>query len=254
MWFLYQLAELLTHSAKVAKLAVWYLLLFPTGFILSSFYTESLFLMLSLGMFLSLEKKEYGQAALWAILGSLTRSPGFLLFVPVCFQVGTEFVATKKIEWQKWLAVLMLPVGLLGWLGFSYWRTGSFLAPFMVQTTWQKTLTWPWISIFRPLNYIGHVSLFEKYLTLLWSGLTILSFKWFKDKKYWFYSGVMLLLPLVSGTLISISRYMLVIFPIFIFLAHYGQKWPTLNKIIQVSFWTVQVLFFVAWCRFYWVV
>lgn len=60
----HQLTFIISKNKKVAQLSIYYLLTFPTAFVLSSFYTESLFLLISFGFFIALEKKHYYLGAL----------------------------------------------------------------------------------------------------------------------------------------------------------------------------------------------
>ena len=63
----------LDQPAKMARLAVWFLLIFPTAYFLHIGYSESLFLALVLGCLLAARMQSWAVAGL---LGALACSPG----------------------------------------------------------------------------------------------------------------------------------------------------------------------------------
>lgn len=80
LFFLYKLV-LLDFSEKVAKRAVFALLIFPTSFYFASLYSESLFLAATLASFYFFRTKKVGWAALGSTLAVATRLVGVVTVI-----------------------------------------------------------------------------------------------------------------------------------------------------------------------------
>ncbi len=88
--------------------AVFYLIIFPSGFFLAQVYTEGLFLGLTFGALALLQKREWGWAALLAALAAWTRPGGAILVLPmvVVWWRGQSWKADWKVAAARALAVL----------------------------------------------------------------------------------------------------------------------------------------------------
>jgi hypothetical protein len=75
----------------------------------------------------------------------------------------------------------------------------------------------------------------------------------FKNKDYVWYALASILLPLTTGVLHSVTRYVAVIFPLYLGWAYLMKKWKIKKEWIFVSLMTIQTALFIAWCQFYWV-
>lgn len=194
-----------------------------------------------------------------------------MLFIPLIYQLGQDFFAksfntdgsnikqASNNQFKKLikvglssLIIFFTPLAL--WLYTAWQKTGNIFTPFSSQGLWQKKFTWIFQTIFQPLNFVGFVSPTEKYLAIISLIVLVMGFTLSKNKKYFWYSLAMLALPLSSGTLASFARYLLVIFPLFIFLAQLSQEKKILSQAIIAFFISLQVMFFIAWCRFYWII
>src|SRR3954468_14442973 len=78
-----RLAVLETGSAPVARRAVWLLALFPASLFFSAVYTESLFLLLSVGSFYAARRGHWAWAGVLGGLAAATRNVGVMLLVPI---------------------------------------------------------------------------------------------------------------------------------------------------------------------------
>lgn len=248
------LHKLITNFSDraLAQRTILYILLFPTGFFLFCFYTESAFLLLSVAAFCAASKKSWGWACLCGSLLSLTRPLGVLISIPL-FLVYLESVEWKPLKIQKnILWFLLIPLGLLSFLLYAHHLTGDYLAPVHAQKAWQKSFAMPWTTLFRPFGGSLPVTRVEQLLTVIFIVLSILSIFKLPSISYAVYSLLLILPPLTSGTLISTSRYYVVIFPVFICMAMLGRR-AVLDHLFKLIFFGLQILFFIAWTRFYWV-
>jgi Mannosyltransferase (PIG-V) len=147
---LYRLAEI-ELGAEDARSTLLLLSFFPSAFVFSAIYTESLFLMLSVGAFLAARKGRWAWAGALGALAAATRNSGIVLLVPlvVLFLYGPradrEPDVTSGARWRPryrlgpqmlWLA--LVPLGLAAFLGFSAITFHDALAPFHVQRLWYR--------------------------------------------------------------------------------------------------------------------
>ena len=249
---IYHLILKLGHRSQVAQLAVWYLLLFPTSFIFSSFYTESLFLLLSAGAILLALNHRWLPAGLTGGLAAITRPYGVLILIPV-FIIALESTGWQLKKWRQLFWVSFLPMTILGlYLSYAYYLTGDFLAPLSSHSSWNLGFAWPWQTIFDPGDFIGYITSLNQFLAVIFVILAASAWRWL-PKSLSSYSILLIAVPLFSDALLSITRVLSIIFPLFILLAIWGSRSTKLSQIIMYGFLTIQVLLFAAWCQFYWI-
>jgi hypothetical protein len=110
---LFKLVLTMFDDDAVARKSVLYLLLFPTSFFFSCFYTESAFLLLGVATFYLATKRLWLPAAITGFLLSLTRPLGALILVPALW------IYFEGIHWNwrklglKGASLLLIPAGLL---------------------------------------------------------------------------------------------------------------------------------------------
>jgi hypothetical protein len=82
--------------------AVFYLIVFPTGFFLIQVYTEGLFVGLAFGCLAMLKRRQWILAALLAVAATMTRAVGVALIIPMLITwVRTGEWADLNIEWGQ---------------------------------------------------------------------------------------------------------------------------------------------------------
>jgi hypothetical protein len=118
--------------------AVFYLIVFPTGFFLIQVYTEGLFIGLAFGCLAMLQRKKWVLAALLAVAATMTRAVGVALVIPM-FMVWLRMGiwTDLDLEWRQffqkrisWHALghgflMLLPV-----IAFLIWRFSDMGANF----------------------------------------------------------------------------------------------------------------------------
>lgn len=238
----------------------WTILLFlfsPTGFFLSSVYTESLFLLLFFAGFYFLEKKRSKESFLFFYLLGLTRVVGVLASPAiVLYQKG------KKGSFYLALAPLL---GLLTYMFYLYRTTGDPFFFFTSQPAFgANRSTTP---IFLPQVYYRYFKIFFTadfsfayfvalleilFFSIVFFVLCFYAWKLFKKKKllgreagFLFFSIFSLILPTLTGTFSSIPRYSLLAFSFFIFLGKVeNRSFKILTLIIFIVLRIVLNLFF----------
>lgn len=139
-----------------ARNTVWLMSWFPAAFVLSAVYSESLFLVLSIGSVYSARLGHWPLAGLLAALATGSRSAGLLLIVPLAIiylygpradlpgrGLGKGFRPIHSLRRDAlWLG--LAPLGLFAYLAYLQLSTGDAMAAFTVQSDWHR--------IFAPLG------------------------------------------------------------------------------------------------------
>jgi Gpi18-like mannosyltransferase len=224
------------HSEIDPYLPIIFLLIFPTAFFFNAVYTESLFLFLSLATFYCGLKKKFLLAGIFGFFASLTRVTGVLLFFPLLWEYLKNYNFNLKQALNPKISPLFLiPFGTLTFFFYHYLKFGDFFLFFKVEYWWGR--------MFK-LNK-DHFLLFSNpaivnfILDVFFVIFSLISLH-FIFKKLRFSYGIYVLLTLLAalstGTLMSIGRYILVLFPIYIWLSSIK------NRYFQISWAFLSIL------------
>lgn len=250
------------NDKETANRSLLLMLFFPAAMFFSLIYTESLFLALLASFFYYTKKKRWITAAIIGFFTTLTRSVGIFLWPVYLVYIFTSFYSASYKELCKqiidfikkkefWYS-LIIPAGLIIYCFFSYLKFGDFFSFVSGQKDWAEwhTFMWPGATLynFYKIIFIDPISQTGLYnflrIVVIEGGsfliLFIATIYWI-IKKYWPYSVFCLLntiLFLFMYPMTSVNRYVVVIFPIFIFLAIITRKFNWI-------FYSVMALFFV---------
>src|SRR5207247_10357969 len=100
-----------------AQASLCLLAFYPFSIFYGAIYTESFFLLASVGAVHHFKQREHVRAAAWGLLAGLTRPNGFLLAAPLAIQAATGVKRMNRI------AAADAPV--VGWAGDSLVRWGT---------------------------------------------------------------------------------------------------------------------------------
>lgn len=251
---LYRLVRDRVYDEAAARRTVLLVILFPAGFYFSAFYTESLFLFLTLLAFTAALDRRWWLAGLSAGLLTVTRAQGILIVVPLAW------LYLDSIRWRLrnlrlealWLAFTPLPLAAhLAWL---YTRTGDFFAPMTAQKAWGHQISNFRENVLGAFSYAG-ADVYK--LNILFLGCFLLLGLWalLKIPNSRAYGLFALLLPaanLFTGNYLGMTRYLAVVFPAFIALAAL-LKPRELFWLAGVLFLCLQAAFWVGWVNLYWI-
>ena len=217
-------------SSKIARSSVWFLFIFPTSYFLHIGYTESLFLALAVGCFLAARKERWWLAGLLGALACLTRVNGLLLAPALTVEAFQQYRTSRRLQWG-WLWIAVVPLGFGGYLLLNAHVAGDafqFLA--FQREHWFKSLAPPWAGIKGTLDAISRapaearmVGVQELFFVLLGLASTIWCGVKLRPAYTVWMAGNWLLFTSTSFVL-SVPRYTLVLFPIFILFAQLAQK------------------------------
>jgi len=269
LFLLYQLV-LLDASPEIAETTVVLLAFAPMAFFFSAVYTESLFLMLSVGCILQARRGRWWAAGVLGGLAAASRNGGVLLIVPaaILFLYGPRAdLAARATRWAAversrlrtllpryrlspqvlWLA--LIPAGIAAYLIYTAITAGNWLDPFHAEQLWYHHTTTPFtgawdgaVAAWDGLRQLIHGPAPPVYFQLsggdplLEAGQNLMLFSFlvvgliacigvFREQPFAYGAytllGVALPLssPIVPQPLSSLPRYLMVLFPMFIWAA-----------------------------------
>jgi hypothetical protein len=228
-FFLIRLLRL-DYDELVCRRAVTFLMFNPVSFFLSAAYTESTFLLLSIGALLAIRQGKWLVAALSGMCLSATRAPSLL--------IGAPLLAEYLLEWQErrgnaraffrphLLLLGLIPVGLAAYMLYFYFQRGDLFLPMHAQASgWGKALTLPWQTFLRPIYFPS--SYVPLYQVIVGATIILLGAGFFLRLRapYLVYAVVSLLFYLAWGSLEALPRYISMVFPFHIVLALLSCRW-----------------------------
>lgn len=269
LWLLYRLVAD-DFSPETAHWSVLLLLAFPTAFFFGALYTESLFLCLVVALFWSLKKRWWLASFVIVGLAGITRLPGILLIFPAIFHWWKQQQESRQLGHSlaffvtagAYSLVAFLPLLIL--MGVLWFRAGDPLLFVhahgeLANSRSTSQLVFPLITVWRyggiltslsPLVYEWWVALLE----LASVGLVVVGGWYLFVRKfppqYVVATIALVALPLLSGTFSGFPRYVLVVFPLFIVLAHAPLF---LRKLLLVLFLVLQAILLGYFARGYFV-
>jgi len=246
VWFLYKLISLDFKRSIVHK-TLLFLLLFPTSFFLGAVYAESLFLLLAVGSFICARKQQWLLSCLLAAFACTTRIVGIALIPALAFEMYQQH--TLKFTWKHVASLAVIPSLLIVYALFNLYKWHDALYFITAHTELAngrsanivlipQTLV-RYIKIFIAVPFTQYewwiASLeFSMFFYATWG----LWFAWKKHVRmsYIIFSIGAFLIPTFSGTFTGLPRYALVLFPLFIALAHIE------NKVVKTIIITAHIL------------
>jgi hypothetical protein len=254
----------------VARDTLFFLAMGPYALFFFIGYSESLFLLVCLAMFFFLYRGhslDWWLAGLCGFLAAITRPTGIVLTAPFLVTLVQRFWPYRTSLHVHWrlllnatLPLLLIPLGLLLYMIYLYIVMGDPLAfSHWEAATWGRHLTLPWMGITNDLHYLFSLTnnftdnLMDLLFTLI--PLIALLISWRRlPLHYNLFSLVTMLFSLSNPRddfprpLSSSPRFMLVIFPVFLIFALWGQH-PRIRSILMalsVSLFTINALLFLT--------
>ena len=221
LYFFYQMALELSDASS-AKRATAFLMIFPTAFFLLAPYTESFFVLCALASLHEARHARWGRAGVWGACAALARLQGALLIVPLAYLAWREFrrgenAATFYV--LRFTSLLLIPFATLAFFAFTH---ASLLNAYESQLHARFVMPWENVGAAIALIANAHASLIDilnLLVTFFFGAIVILV--WARlPRELGLYAAMMFLAPLFRMTteqpLVSMFRYVLVIFPAFI--------------------------------------
>ena len=262
-WLLFRLARLDGDEADSWG-AVVCLFAFPTAYALFAPYSEALFLACVLGSVYAARTGRWWLAGLAGLAASATRMVGLAL-VPALLveafvaQRGAAAGMRATIQ-RKLAAVALVPLGFVAYLAVNQVVHGDAFHFLQVQEThWFQHMVAPWTPVTDALAAMRDSELsVETFLVhparllAVAFALGVLAFgwRWLRWTERTFAAATMLMV-LSASWLISLPRYLLVVYPLFLTMGRAGRK-PWVLAAVAVPCFVIQVWLFSRFARGMW--
>jgi hypothetical protein len=238
LFYLYKLTEL-EFSKAAARRSVVYLAIFPTAFFFLAAYSESLFLLLTLAAFNCAKGKQWWLAGVLGFLSALTRLQGAVLVVPLlCMYLQDREFRLSRLRTDL-LGLIIIPGGAALFLTYQYLFFDSISLLSTYQMRLHAQFVAPWDNIIATCQKIlspegTYTNVLNLTVTCLFLAMTVLSFRKL-PLAYSIYMVVAIFVPLLRRTtlqpLVSMSRYVLILFPAFMMWGHWGRN-PRFQRLV----------------------
>lgn len=221
-----------------SKLAIYLMLVFPSSFFLTTTYSESLFLFLSLATLLSLSSKNLLLSVVFAALASYTRAAGIVLWMVIIveyFDSHKNWI--QSIFTKRSLLLLIPPLGFLNYLRYLEVNTSDFLNFLPSLPSKFVFIHQVFLRYLKMIIFVDHKSFLfvviatEILISVLVVYLLIFRFKQTK-LSYWMYLLVIFFVPSLWGSFTGIGRFLLTCPPFFIILTDWLAKQKIQHKAI----------------------
>jgi hypothetical protein len=158
-------------------------------------------------------------------LATMSRPPGIVLLVGLV----VEYLVQCEFDWRKVrsnvLALCLVPLGLVGFFTYLHYAAGSVTAAAKAQYTWGLGLQGQWRTLAPYFHYGLDVrgSPIDLFFTLAFFGLVVAT-AFRLRASYVVYSVLYLIFITMWGSLESVPRYVLGLFPVLFLLALFGRN------------------------------
>jgi hypothetical protein len=293
-WFIFFTIVRRRFGESTAKLALVFLVAFPGALFFQFVYTESLFFLLLMLLLLGLQENRFWLAFAAASLLPLTRAVGIFCLIPLFWHAMAHsppdcwVMLRSRIPWNKGSVVtdklagagedpistrligrgrgwFLLLAPLCGWAAYfllmKAW-TGNAFEGFNAQKSWGVQSIH---NLFNPVQFVAQLfnptswhefkgSLLDRcsFLLLIYCFPPI----WKLDKSWCFWAFFLGVVPALSGTFVSYTRFASVVFPLFVALAAFLNKPGLLVRCFRVvtaaTFVTLQIILVWRFVNFRW--
>lgn len=247
-------------DARVALYALLGLMTYPGAMFFQFMYSESLFLFLLILFVVSLESSQKVGIMLTGLLLPLSRPVGILVLPYLAYR--SYRLPASRLTKAVWL--LSPCVGFAAYLLFMRWQTGDYFAGFAAQKSFvaQSALA----ELLNVRDFVNSLFNFGVWHGFFDSRLDRAFFIAFVvacaglarlDPSLLLLAIPLGLIPALGVSFMAYSRYLAVVFPVFLFygyvLARLSRFSPILTPVLLSLSFAIQMLFLVLFSNNYWV-
>ncbi len=248
------------YGVRVAWRFVLAVLLFPWSLFLASLYTESLFLFLVILCFWLADKKRWYLASLALMFLSATRIVGVMMIPALLI----ELWLSGDRDWKKYTAIIFGSLGLLGYMAYLFVHFQDPLYFLHVQEAFgagrsNGITLYPQVA-YRSLKILLTTAFNFKYITYVQEflagtiGVIAILIPWRRvSPGITFFALSTVLIPTISGSFLSMGRFLIPALPLYILMALFASKHPRLAWIWYIASALVLILNTLLFIQGYWI-
>jgi hypothetical protein len=135
LYFLHRLVAL-DFGLERARTVVWLAAWFPGALVISAVYSESLFLLVSVGAIYAARLDRWQLAGMLGAVAAATRSGGVIVIVPLLIIYWYRY---RRIRPDVLWLLVGVPAGLLAYVAYLGLSTGDPTSVFSAQAAWQRS-------------------------------------------------------------------------------------------------------------------
>ncbi len=246
-----------SFNPRIADIATMLLLAFPASFFYVFPYSESLFLLLIILLFLCLDSEKYWLLAVVSFFLPLTRAIGVFCIFPIIWELFR-----KKKEWHRYLVCFFPVAGYALYFLIMYLFTGNAFDGFEVQKVFP---TKPSLGkLFHPVDFFFTLisprelhGFGTSYLdrTCFVIFLASLVPPWRIKTSEGIYAAIAGIIPAVTVSFMSFQRYLSVVFPLFVIWALLleSERIKYVRWFILLFLFSIQLVFIIRHINYKWV-
>ncbi|WP_422926020.1 mannosyltransferase family protein [Singulisphaera sp. PoT] len=225
------------------KRTLLYLLVYPSAFFLSAYYSEGLFLLVTVLAFHEYLSKRYLLSGFFGGLAALTRPTGIALFAAFALDYLWKLSKRSTPFSARILGLALIPAGLGIFMLMLFVHANDPFAFVKAHGSWGRSFASPsqalWAAIrgidwTLPRDHVNAVTALDALTGALFLVLPLRLFKRY-DPALPIYAMILILMPLSTGSLKSLLRLECVSFPAFLALAELGKSREADRIIVFVS-------------------
>ena len=188
-------------------------------------YTEGLFLLITVAVFSLIGSGRLGAAAWLSILAAPTRAVGVFLVIPLTWRLVTDWRRGRRPWWHCGAGLAPL-AGVALTLGVMWVQTGNWFAGMEAQARFASEGSIA--KVFSPLEFLRsfidvwgvhgvlHSGIDRVFFVVMIIGIALVIRMEGRVGPWSLYSSAMILVPAMTMSFMSFTRYPTVVFPIFI--------------------------------------
>ncbi len=230
------------YKIDIALKTIFLLFLFPFSIFFRSYFTESLLLLELVWFSHFLINRKWIFSSIILGLMIVTRGAGIFI-LPVFFYFLYKNTKTRNLNLQSFFWIILFSLTpLFLWLSYCYLQTGNALYFLSIRSVWFSDpvpILHNFLMIFLfwklPLHNF-HTSQIDVTTIIVLLALLIKSKKMIKPE-LWLISFALWLGPLLTTDTMSFTRYQIISFPIFIYLA---------QILVGYKYWALTIIFFLG--------
>ena len=237
-----------------ARNAVWFMLIFPTAYFLHINYNESLFIALTVGCFLAARRENWWLAGMLGIFVCLTPLNGLVVVPALLTEAFLQYRTSRR--WRsEWLWILAAPLGFGAYLLINRYAAGDAFAFLVIgKENFQKSFSMPWNGIAGVYNLmwsseitLAQITGIQEFLFVVLGavGTVVCAFVLRPSYTIWMFGNWFLFTS--SGFILSVPRYTLAMFPLYILFARLAERrvWYSVITVWSLLFLSLFIAKFV---------